>query len=132
MFKGIQWFIDRLVERLIPIIATSFSSTIQTLHALGQAEQQSQLEEAARQYEADGKPEIAAVLRQRAVDLTSDNPASQAVEIYQNIAGEAQRMLPPVQEPVDTELAKLPEFTSKPRKSRSKRSTSDPAKPDGV
>ena len=94
MFKGIQWFIERLVERLIPIIATSFSSTVQTLHALGQAEQQSQLEEAARRYEADGKPEIAAALRRRAVELTSDNPASQGVDIYQNIAADTDRLLP--------------------------------------
>lgn len=124
MFKGTQWFIERLVERLIPIIATSFSSTVETLHALGQAEQQSQLEEAARRYEADGKPEIAAVLRRRAVDLPSDNPASQAVDIYQNIAGDGHRLLPPAQEPDDAELAQLPDFTSKPSKSRRKKSTS--------
>ena len=130
MFKGIQWFIDRLVERLIPIIATSFSSTVQTLHALGQAEQQSQLEEAARRYEADGKPEIAAVLRRRAVELTSDNPASQAVDMYENIAGDAPRLLPPGPEPVDTELAKLPDFASKPPKSRRKKSPSRQATPD--
>ena len=124
MFKGTQWFIERLVERLIPIIATSFSSTVEKLHALGQAEQQSQLEEAARRYEADGKPEIAAVLRRRAVDLPSDNPASQAVDIYQNIAGDAHRFLPPAQEPADAELAQLPDFTSKPPKSRRKKTTS--------
>jgi hypothetical protein len=128
MFKGIQWFIDRLVERLIPIIATSFSSTVQTLHALGQAEQQSQLEEAARRYEADGKPEIAAVLRRRAIELTSDNPASQAVDMYENIAGDAPRLLPPERD--DTELAKLPGFTSKPPKSRRKKSPSRQATPD--
>lgn len=124
MFKGTQWFIERLVERLIPIIATSFSSTVETLHALGQAERQSQLEEAARRYEADGKPEIAAVLRRRAVDLPSDNPASQAVDIYQNIAGDAHRLLPPAQEPTDTELTQLPDFTSKPSKTRRKKTTS--------
>lgn len=124
MFKGIQWFIERLVERLIPIIATSFSSTVQTLHALGQAEQQSQLEEAARRYEADGKPEIAAALRRRAVELTSDNPASQGVDIYQNIAADTDRLLPPDGQPADTELAKLPDFTGKPSKSRRKKSAS--------
>ena len=66
MLKAVQWFIDRLVERVIPIVGTLFTASIESLHALGQAEQQSRLEDAARRYEADDKPEIAAALRRRA------------------------------------------------------------------
>ena len=97
MFKGVQWFVNRLVERVIPVVGTLFSSAVETVHALGQAEQQSQLEEAARRYEADGKPEIAATLRSRATDITSDNPTSQALRICENVAGDEQRLLPPSQ-----------------------------------
>jgi hypothetical protein len=124
MFKGVQWFVNRLVERVIPVVGTLFSSAVETLHALGQAEQQSQLEEAARRYEADGKPEIAATLRSRAADITSDNPASQALRICENVAGDEQRLLPPTQEPSGSDLAQLPNLNSKPAKSRRKKSSS--------
>lgn len=91
MLKAIQWFVERLVERLVPIIASSFASTVETMHALGQAEQQGNLEEAARRYEANGMDEVAAVLRERASRLTSDNPASQALPMIENLAGDEER-----------------------------------------
>lgn len=91
MLKAIQWFMERLVERLVPIIASSFASTVESMHALGQAEQQGRLEKAARQYEADGMDEVAAVLRERASRLTSDNPASQALPMIENLAGDEER-----------------------------------------
>lgn len=91
MLKVIHWFVERLVERLVPIIASSFSSTVETMHALGQAEQQGSLEEAARQYEASGMDEVAAILRERASRLTSDNPASQALPMIENLAADEER-----------------------------------------
>ena len=129
MLKGIQWFIERLIERIVPIIASSFSSTVETLHALGQAEQQSQLEEAARQYEQDGKTEIAAVLRQRATQLTSDNPASQALPMIENLAGDADRFQRLGLEPQNNgDLSRLPDFTGpKAKRGRRKKSTPKPS-----
>ena len=129
MLKGIQWFIERLIERIVPIIASSLSSTVETLHALGQAEQQSQLEEAARQYEQDGKTEIAAVLRQRATQLTSDNPASQALPMIENLAGDADRFQRLGLEPQNNgDLSRLPDFTEpKAKRGRRKKSTPKPS-----
>jgi hypothetical protein len=120
MLNSVQWFVNRLVERIIPIVGTLFSSAVETLHALGQAEQQSQLEEAARLYEADGKPDIAAALRRRAAELISDNPAARALDIYDNVAGDEQRMLPPTQRGATSELAAMPDLDRKPAKSRRK------------
>ena len=91
MLKAIHWFVDRLVERLVPIIASSFASTVETMHALGQAEQQGSLEEAARRYEAEGMDEVAAVLRERASGITSDNPGGQALSMIENLAGDEER-----------------------------------------
>ena len=96
MLKGIQWFMERLVERTVPIVGSAFASTLETMHALGQAEQQDQLEEAARRYEAEGKPELATQLRDRARRLTTDNPGEQGVAIFENFGRDEQRMLPPV------------------------------------
>ena len=50
------------------------------LHAAAQAEQQSDLEDLARRYEAEGKPEIAATLRQRLLGLPSTNLALEGAE----------------------------------------------------
>lgn len=91
MLKAIQWFVERLVERLVPIIASSFASTVETMHALGQAEQQGNLEEAARRYEANGMDEVAAILRERASRLTSNDPGSQALPMIENLAADEER-----------------------------------------
>lgn len=125
MLKGIQWFIERIVERIVPIIASSFSSTVEMFHALGQAEQQSRIEEAALKYEADGKPEIAAVLRQRAAQLTSDNPASQALPMIQNLAQDAERFQRLGEEPQQSsQPSRLPDFSqSENKRGRRKKST---------
>jgi hypothetical protein len=126
MFKSVQWFMDRLVERLVPLIATSFSSTVETMHALGQAEQQDQLEEAARRYEADGKTDIARVLRRRAAQLTSTNPAAEATEIFNNIGGNDQALLPPANRKADTDLGLPPNFADQPSRQRKKKAKSQP------
>lgn len=122
MLKAVQWFIDRLVERVIPIVGTLFTASIESLHALGQAEQQSRLEDAARRYEADDKPEIAAILRRRGADLTSDNPAAQGLRLYENVANVEQPLLPPAQDPNAGDVGRLPDFKGKPAKSRRKKS----------
>ena len=89
MLKSFRWFVDRLVERVLPLVATSFSSSVQTMHALTQAEQQRELEEAARRYEADGLPHIAATLRERGAGLTSVNPVAESLTLIENMqAGE--------------------------------------------
>lgn len=128
MLKAVQWFIDRLVERFVPILGTLFSASIESLHALGHAEQQSRLEDAARRYEADDKPKIAAALRRRAADLASDNPAAQGLRIFENVAGADQPLLPQTNEPAKSDAARLPDFNAKPSKPRRKKSTpSDPS-----
>jgi hypothetical protein len=128
MHKRIQWFIERLVERIIPILGTSFSSTVETMHALGQAEQQSQLEEAARRYEADGKTEIAEMLRRRASQIPADNPAAQAIEIYGHIASDEERLPDQPHEDEPRRIPRLPMFGGKTSKTRRKRSASDEPK----
>lgn len=128
MLKAVQWFVDRLVERIVPIVGTLFSASIEALHALGQAEQQSRLEDAARRYEADDKPEIAVALRRRAADLASDNPAAQALRIYENVTGEDQQLLPTETEPANADLARLPDLSAKRNKPRRKKPPSkDPS-----
>lgn len=114
----LKWFLDRLTERIVPLIGSAFSSTVETQHALVQASQQSELEDAARRYEAEGKTELANTLRERAARLTSNNPAAEAVTIYHNIAGEEQRLLPPPENRPSPERNRLPDLSSPPRKKK--------------
>ncbi len=93
-----------------------------SLQATAQAEQQSELEDLARRYESEGKPEIAATLRQRAVGLTSTNLASEGAELLQQLQPTVAGLpaLPTVgAAAVASDLRGLPNFeTAKPPKRR--------------
>lgn len=95
MVRGIQWFMERMAERVVPIITSAFATTIETMDALGRAEQQSQLEEAARRYEADGQATLAETLRRKAIELDATNPGSSGVVTFENVARDESRMQPP-------------------------------------
>ena len=128
MLKSIQLLIHPIAERLIAVIATSLSSTVQTLHALGQAEQQNQIEEAARRYEKEGKPEIAATLRRRAGELTSTNPLADGVDIITNVSSMPAESLPPAKATTGGNLTQLPRLDRCPPRPRRKRTTGQPPK----
>lgn len=65
MNRLVALFLDRLVERFTVLMAGVLSSRVERLQATALAEQQSELEDLARTYEADGKCELAKSLRQR-------------------------------------------------------------------
>lgn len=115
-------FLDRLAERFTAIVAGVISSKVEGLHAAAQAEQQSQLEDLARRYESEGKNEIAATLRSRALRLTSSDLAAEAVEVMQQTA----RELPRLNAPVTKEFPALPVSTQPIPKSRRKPTKSQP------
>jgi hypothetical protein len=91
MSRLFSLFLDRLAERFAVLLAGSLSSRVEGLHATLQADQQSQLEDLARKYEADGKTDIAAALRQRASRLTSTDLAAEAVEVVEQVTADATR-----------------------------------------
>jgi hypothetical protein len=119
MNKVVSTFLDRLAERFAALMAGLLSSRVEGLHAAAQAEQQSELEDLARSYEADGKHEIAQTLRGRALRLTSTNLAAEAVEVIQQTS-EAGRPVVTAERPVvNGDLRGLPSFdTNRPAKKR--------------
>ena len=130
MSKVVTVFLDRLAERFAALMAGLVSSRVEGLHAAAQAEQQSELEELARQYEADGKPTIAQILRQRAARLTSVNLASEAVELMQQLAANDPPALPPGPVGANGELRGLPNFeNTKAARKRRNTETNDSAFP---
>ncbi len=76
MFHTVSTLLERLAERCLAIAAGLLASSIESACLRREAEQQNQLEELARTYEADGLPDIAANLRQRAHQLSHHNPAA--------------------------------------------------------
>lgn len=103
-------FLNRLAERMATLAAGMLSARVAGLHAAAEAEQQSELEDLARRYEADGKNEIARTLRERVGRLSSTNLASEAVDVLDQVTAN------PVERPalgVTTSAQKaLPDFTA--------------------
>ena len=92
MNRIVALFMDRLTERFTAIVAAMISSRVESLQATTQAEQQSQLEDLARQYELDGKSGIAGTLRGRAERLTSSDLAGDAVGVLEQVTRESPRL----------------------------------------
>ena len=119
MMKSMQWIIERFVERGVPLIGNLFAAAIQSMHALGVAEHQSEIEEVARRYEADGKPEIAASVPRRAEQIGSVPSADEAVQIAKHVAQPLQSLLAG-DDKESTKLSALPS-PSKPKAKRKPR-----------
>lgn len=75
----VQWITQRLSERFVSIIGGLFAAHLETTAALEEAECQDLLEKRARQFEDEGKLELAANLRQKAARITSQAPGDGAV-----------------------------------------------------
>ena len=131
MNKVVTTFLDRLAERFTAQAAGLLSSRIAGLHAAVQAEQQSELEDLARRYDAEGKPEIAATLRQRLLGLPSTNLALEGAEQIRQLQPSVPGLPEsPVSSPtgVAADLRGLPNFeTSKsPKRRRTESGTNEP------
>ena len=125
-------FLDRLAERFTAILASVVSSRVESLRAEVQAEQQSQLEDLARKYEADGKSSIAQALRERALRLTNGNLAGDGANVIDLVSAEPLRITGPNSSLNGGNLERLPDFSSPPnpeKKSRRRRSDSSSPAP---
>lgn len=122
-------FLDRLSERLIALTASLVSARVAGMHAASQAEQQSDLEDIARRYEAEGKIEIANALRQRLLRISSPDLASEAVEVLRNVGTEPPRLTGSTAPPTAGDLKGLPDFAqTSPRSKKARRAVeSSPA-----
>lgn len=75
----LQSFVSRLIERLATITLAGLAAESEAEAALHEAQHLDRIEQAARQYEADDKPQLADRLRQRAKAVSVENPASIAL-----------------------------------------------------
>ena len=110
MNKIVSTLVERLVERFIALLAGMVSSRIEGIHAVSKAEQQSELEDLARQYEAVGKIEVATELRRRVGSLNSTNLASEGLEIIVNLSDETRNLPCSTSGKVKADIQGLPDF----------------------
>jgi hypothetical protein len=123
-------FLDRLAERFTAILASVVSSRVESLRAEVQAEQQSQLEDLARKYEADGKSSIAQALRERALRLTNGNLAGDGANVIDLVSAEPLRITGPNSSLNGGTLERLPDFSAPPKpEKKSRRRRSDSSSP---
>lgn len=85
MLSSLHQLLERLAERCLALTAGLLATSIEALHVRYQAEQQCRLEELARTFEADGKPELAQSLRDRAAVLVHDNPAARGETLLRGL-----------------------------------------------
>lgn len=76
MLPSVSAFFERLADRCLALAASLLASSIESACVRREAEQQTQLEELARTYEADGHSEVAASIRERAQQIAHSNPAA--------------------------------------------------------
>ena len=117
----VSTFLDRLAERFTAILAGVVSSRVESLRAEVQAEQQSQLEDLARKYEADGKITIAKTLRERALQLTSTNLASAGMDVIEAVSAGPLRLTGPNASSASGPLECLPDFSAPPKPEKKSR-----------
>lgn len=125
MSKPFSKFLDRLAERFAALMAGSISSRVEGLHAAVQADQQSQLEDLARQYEAEGKTVIAEALRRRAARLTSADLVGEAVEIVERLTADPLRSTEPTRATPRADLPSLDFSSGLPATSKKRRKAID-------
>ena len=90
--RSVQWFVDRLAERFVPIVGAFYASALQKMMILGHAEHHNQMEEQARRYEDAGKPHLAAMIRQQAGKVSLDDPLQMSPTVIGNVSPEEGRL----------------------------------------
>ena len=81
----IRRIIDILVERTVPTIGGLLVSRLETVVTLEEAEHRNELEERARQFESEGKPQLAAALRARAAEINPADPGSHGLAVIRRL-----------------------------------------------
>ena len=89
MHRILQSFFDRLTERIVAMAGAMVASAVDVERTTQHAEQQSQLEDLARQMEADGKEHIAASIRSRITTQTIDNPGHNVDRLIESLVNES-------------------------------------------
>lgn len=116
-----------LMKRLMPLFGGLFASHVETGILLEQAEQIDALEQRARRFEAEGKPELATLLRQQIGQVHSEDPGRRGLRILENFEDrDAETPALLTSEPPEPKTPARKKATTKSRGRRSARRSSRP------
>lgn len=82
------WLLAKLKDRLQTLLWGAVAAEVETEALLGYAADLDRIETMARQYEVEGKPQLAELLRQKARSITLEQPAGSALPTLQHLAAE--------------------------------------------
>lgn len=116
-------FREILTQRLQAILWRSVASDLETDAVLHDVENLDRIEQRARQFEAEGKPHLAEMLRMRAARIDADSPGGTAAAALQNLGtgSESNSMLLNGPNPADNTSGNEPKALSRSRKPRRRR-----------
>jgi hypothetical protein len=86
MIKLLRHFVDQIVVRLVPQVAGLITIAIDSVSSLIVAEQQAELEDAARKYESQGLMDVATNLRKRLAELNGRSSTAIGDKMVADIA----------------------------------------------
>lgn len=81
----VRSIINILVDRMVPAIGSLLVARLETIATIEEADQQNELEDKARQLEADDKPQLAAALRAKAALISLENPGARGLCVVRNL-----------------------------------------------
>lgn len=85
MNRLIRSFLQGLHDRILASVASMISATFSVHRVTQHAQQMSEVEDLAREYESQGKTEIAQQLRCHLSTLQLDDPSSEARDVVRNV-----------------------------------------------
>lgn len=125
----IRTFLHSLHDRIIGSLGSMIGATFSTFRAVHHAEQMSFLEDVARQYETDGKPQLAEQLRRQAGNLNMDDPATEALPVFRNVLADQHELPLLCDDPGDdvpsVDAKAAPSATKKKRRGRKAQAPAD-------
>ena len=108
-----------IADRAVAVVGSLFAARLETLAVLEQAEQENELEERARLFDNEGKPELAAALRARAAEINPDVPAALGRRVLCHLEEEQTRADRPLLEcPAGADGRPAAEETDRPSRGR--------------
>lgn len=84
--KPINWMADKIISSVTTLIGGVVISKVESESLKSQVKMLAELEEAAQDYEQEGKPQLAQIMRDRISTLSSAGPGNAAAQVADSLA----------------------------------------------
>lgn len=84
--KPINWMADKIISSVTTLIGGVVISKVESESLISQVKMLGDLEDAAQNYEQEGKPQLAKIMRDRISILSSGGPGNAATQVAESLA----------------------------------------------